>query len=93
MITPEQNICRVFEMPEEYPPDYYKKGGSATISRLVTVFEPMPKEHIGTALLKSWEEYYLPIIRDFLEESSRLITGKRYVGITDFNKSFVFVKK
>jgi len=86
MITFENNFCRVFELPEEYPRGFLFAGGKSVVFIMVDWFQPIPPEDIQNNKVKKWEEY-VPRIREFLEVKDYRKPGKQYILLTNFGEA------
>jgi len=86
MITHQNNFCRVFELPGEYPKGFLFEGGKGVIFTMVDWFQPIPPEDISNNKIKKWEEY-VPRLREFLEDKVYRKPGMRYILLTDFGEA------
>ena len=86
MITHQNNFCRVFELPDEYPKGFLFGGGRPVAFMMVDWFQPIPVEDIYNNEIKKWEEY-VPRLRGFLEGKVYRKPGKQYVLLTDFGEA------
>lgn len=91
LVTNDNNFCRVFELPDNYPNEYCFGGGVPVYFKMVDWFNPIPPEHIEDKILK-WEEY-IPMLKDFLVLKNYVHPGKKYLLLTDFNESMIFEKE
>lgn len=91
MITQENNFCRIFEIPEEFPEGFLFSGGKNISFKMVDWFYPIPMDAIHNDSVKPWPEY-VTILRDFLSGKQYLREGCSYLLLTDFGESFVFQK-
>lgn len=91
MIIQENNFCRVFEIPEDFPEGFLFEGPALVIFKMVDWFYPIPMDDIHSDNVKPWAEY-VPMLREFLSNKVYLREGFSYLLLTDFNESFVFKK-
>jgi hypothetical protein len=87
--TADNNFCRVFELPEQYPPGFCFGGGTQVQMLMVDWFIPWPHNPKGQEPLETWVEvvdYLLP----WLAKKSYVKPGRRYILVTDFGESLMF---
>jgi len=90
-ITEENNFCRIFELPSEYPQRFCFGGGIDTTFKMVDWFNPIPVQDIWDDNVKTWDEYK-PLILEWLTDKVYLKPNKKYLMITNFNETFIFNK-
>jgi len=88
--TQDNNFCRVYELPDRYPEGYCFNGGLPVVMKMVDWFNPWPPSTIGGG---SWEDDVVPMLKEFLRDKNYVKPGKKYLLVTDFDKSFVFTKE
>lgn len=88
-ITQENNFCRVFELPDEYPRGFLFGGGKPVWFLMVDWFNPIPQNDLYEGKNKPWSEY-VPMLTSWLNEKNYVRPGKRYLLITDFGESLIF---
>ena len=86
--TTETNFCRVFELPDFYPGWYCFARAKTVPFTMVDWFNPVPDSMQG----KDWETEVIPSLLDFLRPKCYVKSGKTYLVLTDFGKSFTFAK-
>lgn len=91
MIIQENNFCRVFEIPEDFPEEYCFEGPKPVTFHIVDWFYPIPMDDIHSDNVKPWSEYET-MLREFLSNKVYLKDDCSYLLLTDFNESFVFKK-
>lgn len=84
------NFCRVFELPEVLPEDFCFNGGITTRFLMVDWFNPWPylSDPNHPSCPNTWAEVET-LLKQFLRAKDYIRTGKKYVVITDFGKSFM----
>lgn len=88
----DKNFCRVFELPENYPPGFCFGGGKPVTFKMVDWFQPWPM-NFKTFELEDikWEEVEKRLV-EFLKQKRYCVTGSKYLVITDFGESIIFEK-
>lgn len=87
----DQNFCRIFELPLQYPTDFCFGGGDPTTFKMVDWFNPIPTESTGLRF-DTWAECEVGL-REFLCKKNYVQPGRQYLCITDFGKSFIFTSE
>lgn len=84
----EQNFCRVFELPRNYPNDFCFGGGHSVLMQMVDWFQPWPDS------IETWEEVE-SMLREFVRRKSYAKPDRKYLIITAFDKALIIseVKK
>lgn len=91
-IPRDKNFCRVFELPEVYPKGFCFGGGRAVVFMMVDWFEPIPFEDMNDSRDDYFDwDYYVPKLKEFLKVKNYVKPMRRYLIITDFGKSFIFM--
>jgi len=91
-VTQENNFCRVFELPIEFPSGFCFGGGIPITFKMVDWFNPIPAPEMGIEKLDTWDEYK-PLILEWLVDKVYLKPDRQYILITDFGKTIVFNTK
>lgn len=89
-INSDNNFARVFEFPQKMPTEFCFGGGHAVEFKLVDWFNPIPLHEIGDDEITSWVDYEA-MIKDFVSKKRYVKAGFKYLIVTDFNESFVFI--
>lgn len=99
------NFCRVFELPDEFSPEYCTGGGIPTTFLMVDWFQPVTSIGIPAMPKKTWIAHFGNLkgmegmingdslseeLEVFLINKNYVKPGKMYVVICDFNFSFTF---
>ena len=90
-INGNNNFCRVFLLPDDYPHGYCFGGGHKVLFLMVDWFNPIPFEDIEFGI-KPWDQYEEGL-KEFLLQKNYVKNDKQYLVITDFGKSFIFQKE
>ena len=88
-ITLDNNMCRVFELPETYPSGFCHGGGHTIRMQMVDWFQPIPPTEITSNDTGLWETW-APRLIEFLLAKRYIKPGRQYLVITDFGESLVF---
>jgi hypothetical protein len=83
------NFARLFELPVTYPETYCFNGGYEVGFKLVDFFNPIPYEDFESNTIRPWSEYK-PMLLDFLKNKVYIKPNRKYILITDFNKTLLF---
>lgn len=91
-ITQNNNFCRVFEYPTNFPTGFLFGGGKPVTMKMVDWFNPISQDDITNNDIKPWSEY-VPELREFLSQKMYIRPNKQYIVVTNFNESFSFTGK
>lgn len=93
-VTSEQNFCRVFELPDQYPEGFCFGGGKPVTMVMVDWFNPINPQDFwneeSTAEV-DWSETEAKL-KKFISGKQYVRSGKKYLVITDFGKALVIEK-
>jgi hypothetical protein len=84
-MTNEENFCRVFALPEEYPSGFCFGGGRPVTMMMVDWFQPLDPENLE----EPWEVVRANLLK-FLAQKQYIQKGREYLVLTDFHESLVF---
>lgn len=84
-MIPENNFCRVFELPPRYPHDYCFGSNQPVMMWMVDWFNPWPEHREND----TWEEVKAELI-PWLQQKRYVERGKQYLVLTDFGEAFTF---
>lgn len=86
-MTNEENFCRVFRLPEEYPSGFCFGGGRPVTFLMVDWFQPLDPQNLD----EPWVEVSVKL-RDFILQKRYVEQGASYLVITDFGESLLITK-
>ena len=87
-MTAENNICRVFELPADYPSEFCPAGGLEVNFRMVDWFNPINPVDIAHGNVKDWAEY-ATMLEDFIAKKNYIKPGRKYLLITGFDELII----
>ena len=96
IINPNQNFCRVFQLPEQFPSDYCFGGGIPVTFVMVDWFNPMPQDLFygdKQVTLQQWEEEHKQPLIEFISKKEYIQKDKTYIVFTSFCDAFYIPAK
>ncbi len=85
-VTRENNFCRVFQVPPEYPSGFCFGGGIPTNFQMVDWFNPVCSDEIGGPLSEICD---VPKLTSFIQKKSYAEHGGKLLVMCDFGVVFV----
>ena len=102
-VTPWNNFCRVFQLPETYPKGYCFNGGLSTDFVMVDWFYPVSDIPQAAVSFEEWSRSGPPIptkdirlsdleltLVPFVQQKRYIIPGLKYLILYEFGGSTVF---
>lgn len=84
-VKQDENFCRVFEMPEQYPQGFCFGGGKDVNFKMVDWFNPVPNDIMDDF---SWEEWSTKLSA-FIKGKTYYKKGRTYLVFTDFCQAII----
>lgn len=85
------NFCRVFELPESYPPGFLFGGGKPVNFILTDWFNPVsPLELMEVETAEVDHDELVDRLVPFLQGKNYVKPGRDYLVICDFGAAFMF---
>ncbi|MGE0157108.1 MAG: hypothetical protein AB7T17_08785 [Geobacter sp.] len=85
----EQNFCRIFELPQQYPEGFLFNGGKPVTMLMIDWFNPWPHLLEPYKCPQTWDEVKA-LLLPWLLEKAYVQRGRKYLMITDFGESWIF---
>lgn len=102
-VTQDTNFCRVFELPQAFPGDFCFGGGIPVGFKMVDWFNPVPTMTLGPStdgmpclsgseldMTPEQNEKLRAGLLDFLSRKRYVLTGRKYLVLTDYGDAFCF---
>lgn len=91
-ITHDNNFCRVFELPLEWPRGYCFNEPHRCEMVMVDWFNPAMETKFGSGVFEPWEET-APKLKAFVAEKSYCKPWRKYLLVTDFGEALIITKQ